>query len=34
MRDSRGRYSGRDWDERMMRRDENWEEMPRSRYGY
>ena len=34
-RDSRGRYSGRDWDERMMRRDENWDnDMPRGRYGY
>lgn len=37
MRDSRGRYSGRDWDsdERMMRRDD-WheEDMPRGRYGY
>lgn len=34
-RDSRGRYSGRDWDERMMRR-EDWREddMPRGRYGY
>ena len=35
MRDSRGRYSGRDWDERMMRRDENWDnDIPRGRYGY
>lgn len=36
MRDSRGRYSGRDWDreERMMRRDGDWEDMPRGRYGY
>lgn len=36
MRDSRGRYSGRDWDsdERMMRRDD-WEgDAPRGRYGY
>ncbi len=37
-RDSRGRYSGREWDgsdERMMRR-EGWHEddMPRGRYGY
>lgn len=34
MRDSRGRYSGRDWDrdERMMRRDD-WD-MPNNRYGY
>ena len=37
MRDSRGRYSGRDWDreERMMRRDGDWDnDMPRGRYGY
>ena len=36
MRDSRGRYSGRDWnrDERMMRRDDNWDDSPRGRYGY
>lgn len=36
MRDSRGRYSGRDWDrdERMMRRDGDWGDMPRGRYGY
>ena len=36
MRDSRGRYSSRDWDreERMMRRDGDWDDMPRSRYGY
>jgi hypothetical protein len=35
MRDSRGRYSGRDWDrdERMMRRDD-MDDMPRGRYGY
>ena len=35
-RDSRGRYSGRDWDrdERMMRRDGDWDDMPRGRYGY
>jgi hypothetical protein len=38
MRDSRGRYSGREWDgsdERMMRR-EGWHEddMPRGRYDY
>ena len=36
-RDSRGRYSGRDWDrdERMMRRDGEWDDdMPRGRYGY
>lgn len=37
-RDSRGRYSGREWEdrgERMMRR-EDWreEDMPRGRYGY
>ena len=36
MRDRRGRYSGRDWDrdERMMRRDGDWDDMPRGRYGY
>lgn len=36
MRDSRGRYSGRDWDrdERMMRRYGDWDDMPRGRYGY
>ena len=34
-RDSRGRYSSRDWNERTMRR-EDWREddMPRGRYGY
>lgn len=35
MRDSRGRYAGRDWEsERMMRRDDWDNDMPRSRYGY
>lgn len=37
MRDSRGRFMGRDWDrdERMMRRDGDWDnDMPRGRYGY
>ena len=36
MRDSRGRYASRDWDreERMMRRDDWNEDMPRGRYGY
>ena len=36
MRGSRGRYSSRDWDreERMMRRDGDWDDMPRGRYGY
>lgn len=36
MRDSRGRYPGRDWDrdERMMRRYGDWDDMPRGRYGY
>ena len=35
-RDSRGRYSGRDWnrEERMMRRDDWQDDMPRGRYGY
>jgi len=37
-RDSRGRYmSGRSHfgdDERMMRRDGDWDDMPRGRYGY
>ena len=36
MRDSRGRYASRDWDreERMMRREDWNEDMPRGRYGY
>ena len=36
MRDSRGRYASRDWDreDRMMRRDDWNEDMPRGRYGY
>lgn len=35
-RDSRGRFSGRNWDEdeRMMRRDDGWDDMPRGRFGY
>jgi len=36
MRDSRGRYSSRDWDmdERMMRREDWNDDMPRGRFGY